>query len=506
MTAENPPSPRSAAAPWPAALPAQYLHDLRTPLHQIIGYAEMLAEQAEEEGQRGFVPDLEKIRAAGRQLLVLLNNGPEPMPEGTTLPASRNGSSSVRSSNMAVASATPSVLPPEGPPSAWELRPSAAPPVALLLVVDDNEMNRDVLSRRLRMQGHRVAVAENGRQAMESVRARDFDLVLLDILMPEMDGYAVLEQLKADETLRHIPVVMISALDELENTARCIEMGAEDYLPKPFVPTLLKARVGACLEKKRARDREVRLFEQLRQNYARLQELERQRDDLTQMIVHDLRTPLTSVITGMQTLDVLGDLNAGQREMMDLAIGGGETLLGMINDLLDVEKLECGAMELEHAPVSADELVAAAVLQVASLAESKTLSLDSSVAADLPPFQGDEDKLRRVLVNLLGNAIKFTPAGGAVTADVRPGADGHSLVFSVRDTGEGIPPEAFERIFEKFGQVESRQGGRNMSTGLGLTFCKMAVEAHGGHIGVESIPGEGSIFSFTIPLAPRDGA
>ena len=128
-----------------------------------------------------------------------------------------------------------------------------------VLVVDDIEENRDVLSRRLKRQGYAVATTENGREALEKLRSGTFDLVLLDIMMPEMDGYEVLQRLKADEALRHIPVIMISALSELDSVVRCIGMGAEDYLPKPFNPTLLKARIGACLEKKRARDREQEL-------------------------------------------------------------------------------------------------------------------------------------------------------------------------------------------------------------------------------------------------------
>jgi CheY-like chemotaxis protein/HAMP domain-containing protein len=126
-----------------------------------------------------------------------------------------------------------------------------------LLIVDDNEINRDVLARQLGRQGHATAVAENGRRALEMVRERDYDLMLLDIMMPEMNGYEVLRRLKADAGTRDIPVVMISALDEVETVVRCIELGAEDYLPKPFDPVLLRARIGACLEKKRLRDAEV---------------------------------------------------------------------------------------------------------------------------------------------------------------------------------------------------------------------------------------------------------
>ncbi len=263
---------------------------------------------------------------------------------------------------------------------------------------------------------------------------------------------------------------------------------------------LLVLALEDVTERRRVHDLERRFTAELQESYRRLQELEKLRDDLTHMIIHDLRTPLTSVIAGMQTLEVVGDLNEGQREMIGIAVVGGETLLGMINDLLDVEKLESGTMALDYAALSVAGLVDAALGQVASLAESERLTLVRRVGPALPPLRGDENKLRRTLVNLLGNAIKFTPGGGAVTVEAYHGEGSRSVVFSVSDTGEGIPPEAFGRIFEKFGQVASRRGGRTMSTGLGLTFCKLAVEAHGGHIEVESAPGEGSTFRFTLPL------
>jgi signal transduction histidine kinase len=334
------------------------------------------------------------------------------------------------------------------------------------------------------------------------VRQEAFDVILLDIMMPEMDGYEVLRRLKADDALRHIPVIMVSALHELSGVARCIELGADDYLGKPFEPVLLRARIGACLEKKRADDRAAALLAQLTENYQRLQELEKLRDDLTGMIVHDLRTPLTSLIEGMRTLDAVGDMNDDQREMAGIAMAGGETLLGMINDLLDVDKLESGALQLEYGDVSGAELVAAAVGQVGALAHGRGVAIATRIGSDLPAVRGDEKKLLRTLVNLLGNAIKFTPSGGTitVTVDGEPGALRPSVRFSVTDTGDGIPPEAFGRIFEKFGQVALGRGGRTIGTGLGLTFCKLAVEAHGGSIAVESEPGQGSTFRFTIPL------
>jgi len=208
------------------------------------------------------------------------------------------------------------------------------------------------------------------------------------------------------------------------------------------------------------------------------------------------RTPLTAVMVGVEMMENDGELNEMQHEIMTIAAGGGRTLLGMINDLLDVEKMESGSAQLQYDEVNAASLVAVAVAQVAFLAEESRTSLVTDVADDLPVFSGDEKKLSRTLVNLIGNAIKFTGAG---TVIVSANYDGAMVRFSVRDTGQGIPAESFGRIFEKFGQLDSRRVG----TGLGLAFCKLAVEAHGGRIMVESTPGTGSTFSFTIPMGGR---
>ncbi|MEP6757295.1 MAG: response regulator, partial [Chthonomonadales bacterium] len=279
------------------SLSPEVLHELRTPLNQIIGYSEMLAEQAQEEGQTGYLPDLEKIRKAGRHMVAMLGSGAPQLP----------------------AAVRPSEMPKKSDSATLILGPASVDhPKAMILIVDDNEMNRDVLSRRLQRQGYEFDVAGSGRSALEMVKDRNFDLVMLDIMMPDMDGYEVLTRLKADETTRHVPVIMISALDELESVVRCIVLGAEDYLPKPFEPTLLKARINACLEKKWSHDREAKLYEQLQLSFVRLQELEKSRDDLTNMIVHDLRTPLTSLLTGMQTLDGDQGLDDFQREMVGI--------------------------------------------------------------------------------------------------------------------------------------------------------------------------------------------
>lgn len=367
-----------------------------------------------------------------------------------------------------------------------------------MLVVDDDKMSRMLLARNLQQVGHIVVTAESGIQALDLLRSQSFDIILLDCLMPDMDGYQVLEKIMADETLRQTPVIMVSADNEMASVVTCIEMGAEDYLHKPFDPSLLRARISNSLEKKRSREREMRLFEQLQEKHRHLQELEKLRNDLTHMIVHDLRTPLTSILTGLQTMEMMGGLDGSHLELLNMGIQGGEALLGMINDLLDISKIEDGSIQLKYEELGVRDVVEQAVRQVTELAREKNLTIKTEMPSDLPCIRADEEKLRRTLVNLLGNAIKFSPEEGTITLSVKHQSP--SLLFSVSDNGEGIPKEYFARIFEKFGQVETRKSGQRMSTGLGLTFCKMAVEAHGGSIWVESELGKGSTFFFTIPL------
>jgi DNA-binding response OmpR family regulator len=220
------------------SVPAAFLHKLRTHLNHIIGYSELLLEQAQEKGQSGFIPDLRKVRSAGGEMLAFIDNNCSPL-------------------NLAVPAAATS-LPYAATTTVFE-EPAAIQRAAemtqeVVLVVDDDAANRDVLARRLIGEGYTVLTAENGRIALEMVQETNFDLVLLDIMMPEVDGFEVLERIKSDKLLKHIPVIMISAAGETASAIRCIEMGAEDYLPKPFDPILLKARTVACLERQRANE------------------------------------------------------------------------------------------------------------------------------------------------------------------------------------------------------------------------------------------------------------
>jgi class 3 adenylate cyclase/ActR/RegA family two-component response regulator len=221
----------------------QLHHELRTPVNHIVGYTELLEDQARERGAGALASDLGKIREAAHAWLGLIERYLIPRPVG----------------DSPREPAAPAAAP--GPAAAWDL-PAAQPAApahtlrGTLLVVDDDPANRDMLSRRLERMGHTVAVAASGLEALQLVRTREFDVVLLDLVMPELDGYQVLTRIKSDPSLAEIRVIILSALDQESSIARCIEAGADDYLAKPFNPIFLKARLGACLEKKHLRDRE----------------------------------------------------------------------------------------------------------------------------------------------------------------------------------------------------------------------------------------------------------
>ncbi|ABU59470.1 sensor histidine kinase [Roseiflexus castenholzii] len=244
-------------------------------------------------------------------------------------------------------------------------------------------------------------------------------------------------------------------------------------------------------------------------------ELEQLREDYTSMLVHDLRAPLTSIMNGIMMLQrgIVGPVNEQQQELLKIAYQGSQTMLHLINTLLDISKLEQGQMTLDLKPLPIFSVIDQAIERLHNLASSRHVTIEQRLAPYLPPVEIDGEKIVRVLQNLLDNAIKFSPPQSVVTigaflagstsplpedAPVHLSIEGEDyLVVWVQDRGPGIPPAYFQRIFEKFGQVRGR---KVRGTGLGLTFCRLAVEAHGGRIWVESVEGSGSVFAFTLPV------
>lgn len=244
---------------------------------------------------------------------------------------------------------------------------------------------------------------------------------------------------------------------------------------------------------------ELRLFaKQLQADYLQLRSLELHRDEMVQMLVHNLRNPLTSFLCGLEMLrESKHQLKDLQQQYINVAYKGGETLLKMVNSILDVRKANSQELTLTLTKMSPGQIIESACQQMLPLAEKSKLKLTWHSAMDTP-YQADAEKLCRVLINLVGNAIQHTPSGGTITVQERSDTD-NTVQFSVIDTGRGIPSDAFEQVFQKYGQINSHQRV-DASTGLGLPFSQMVVEAHGGRIWVESELGQGTIFHFTIPI------
>jgi len=347
-------------------------------------------------------------------------------------------------------------------------------PAPRILIVDDTPANLLLLVRMLTQRGYRPQTVLSGRLALEAARAEPPDLILLDINMPEMNGYEVCEQLKADAALKEIPVIFVSALSETIDKVKAFRVGGVDYVTKPFQFEEVQARV---------------------QTHLQLRRLARLRDDLTHMIVHDLRNPLSAICCFLDILEFheAKTLSASTQVLVAIARRSAADLLTMISSILDVSKMTAGEMQLQREPCDLVTLMRTVLAATQPLSDRRTVTL----AAPESPLvlTVDVGLMRRVLQNLLSNAMKYTPAGGAVHLALIPA--GNEVRVTVTDTGPGIAPEHHQRIFEKFGQVETHNN--RQGSGLGLTFCKLAVEAHGGRIGVESKPGDGSTFWVVLP-------
>jgi signal transduction histidine kinase len=360
-----------------------------------------------------------------------------------------------------------------------------------VLIVDDQEANRLLLRDLLESQGHEVAEAVDGVEALQRVAETAPDVVLLDVGMPGIDGFEVCRRLKAEPATATIPVLLVTALSQRDQRLLGIGAGANDYITKPIDRSDLSLRVRNAIRMRQ-------LYMEIEEQYRRLEKLELLRDSLVHMIVHDLRSPLAAIraYLDLMKMDGEGKLDQEMTESIDEARKVAVEMTEMVSDLLDVSRLEAGKMPLELSQVDLGALATEVAAAIGRATRRVTVRVEGS--AGHARINGDASVIRRVINNLVGNAVKFSPTSSQVEVLVQ--GNGTEARVSVSDRGPGIRPEYHEKIFEKFGQVEAAQQGTKHSSGLGLTFCKFAVEAHGGRMGLESVVGRGSTFWFALPV------
>jgi len=308
-------------------------------------------------------------------------------------------------------------------------------------------------------------------------------------------GFEVCRRIKRDPRTARIPVIFITALNDTTDRVKAIEAGGDDFLTKPHNRLVLGARVRSLLRLKATTDA-------LEESYRKLRELEKLRDDLMHMIVHDLKTPLTIVQATIEMLHDgdLGQLNTEQRKALSQAQAKANDLLALIEDLLEISRIEDASVPLEPRPIQPapffEELIGEWRLRLQQAGATARLDL----APDTPVFEADRTLLKRVFENLVQNAL--THSAHPVTVRIHGRRENGGVLFTVEDNGPGIPPEYQEVIFRKFQQAKTPHAPRVRSSGLGLAFCKLVVEAHGGRIWVQSAEGQGSMFHVVLPLAP----
>ncbi|MDY7022513.1 MAG: response regulator [Cyanobacteriota bacterium] len=360
-----------------------------------------------------------------------------------------------------------------------------------LLVVDDDPSGFYVIEALLFKDGYNLQYAESGFEALEQLETALPDLILLDVMMPEMDGIEVCRQIKSYPQYRHIPIIMVTALDSTSDMVSCLEAGADDFVTKPVNGLELQARVRSLLRIKHQYDQ---LQESLKTQKATL----KLRQDMAAMIVHDFRNPLTNIGINCELLKV-SKSQEKQEKRIEQILASWEQLTALTDDLLMMAKMESGRLILNPELVDICQVIQRVVAGFEGLANRKIVELKTKCFQESFTLLIDQNLCRRVIENLVSNAIKFSPVSSDVTIEVDTISEPQkSARIRVRDRGIGIAPELQHCIFEKYEIGKPIQGVSQM--GLGLAFCKMVVEAHQGKVFVEENKPQGSIFTVEFPL------
>jgi len=400
------------------------------------------------------------------------------------------------------------VLNREGP-SSEAGKPAAPIPPARILVVDDESdleiLFRQMFRREIRRGDLSFSFVHNGQMALDKlIEDPNFEVVLSDIRMPHMDGLTLLANLNQQYPL--LKAVMVTAYGDMENIRKAMNGGAFDFISKPIQYNDLKTTIDKTLhhvrdlrELHRARQEKERAQAQL---VAKLRKLDKMKDEFLANTSHELRTPLNGIIGIVESLinGATGAINAETSANLELVLHSGHRLSHLVNEILDFSKLKSGKIHLEPKALDIHAVIEQALTLSRPLADEKGIALANEIPTDTALVLGDENRVQQIVLNLIGNAVKFTKTGSVI---VRAEAQGDFLAISIIDTGIGIPREKHSDIFEAFQQGEGSIARQFGGTGLGLSISRKLVRLHGGSLKVISEEGDGSTFTFTLPLASQ---
>ena len=365
---------------------------------------------------------------------------------------------------------------------------------ARVLVVDDNEANRALAKSALEDEGYEVDLASGGAEGLAAFQSRPPDCVLLDVRMPDLDGFQVCERIRVLPHGPETPVLFLTALRDVDTFDRALRAGGDDFLTKPIRPTELVVRVQTALRLRRMTAEIREQYEVLKRQRDDLLRVQLQRERLMSFVVHDLKNPVHTMDLNAQLLLHDDALPAELRENAEHIRAAANQLSRMILNLLDVAKGDEGKLAPRRTDVDLATLVEDVLAEMSVLAAAYTVGLGRTIKVDR--VHSDEDLLRRTLANLVENAIRYAPP--QTTVSVSAARVDAGVEIRVADQGAGIPPELRERVFDPFVQGDpAEHPSSRTSRGLGLTFCKLAVEAHGGTIRVED-GAPGAVFCLTL--------
>lgn len=373
-----------------------------------------------------------------------------------------------------------------------------------ILIVDDNPGNLQILIQILKNE-YAVVATTQGNQILNLATKKPLpQLIMLDIMMPEITGYELCYQLKNNPETCDIPIIFVTALDEVNNETKGLALGAVDYIVKPLNASVVLARVKNHLILQK-------LNQELKEKNKELERITRLKDEFLANMSHEIRTPLNAILGMSESLKegIFGKVNERQIKSLNVIEHSAAHLLDVINDVLDVAKIESGQMDVVLAPVSVSYLLNSSLVFVKQQAHRKNIHLELICPPFLPDLWGDDRRLRQVFVNLLNNAVKFTPEGGWVTLsasllDGEMTPEGSPLLrIQVQDTGIGIAEEHLPCLFQPFVQINTALNRQHTGTGLGLVLVKQLVELHGGQINLISKVGMGSCFMVKLPCCQQ---